>query len=126
VVGPTAEENRAGIQSIIDKALGWERRSNATFNRDKTTIVHFTQNAAHTSDKAFMIKEKVVKPKASAKILGIVIDAKLRYKEHIARAAAKRLSATICLRRLKILSPQIARQLFVATIAPTIDYTSSV
>ena len=126
VVGPTAEENRAGIQSIIDEALGWERRSGATFNGDKTTIVHFTRNAARTSDKAFMIKGKVVKPKASAKILGVVMDAKLRYKEHIARAAAKGLSAAMCLRRLKMLSPRTARQLFVATVAPTMDYASSV
>jgi hypothetical protein len=126
VVGPTAEENRAGIQSIIDEALGWERRSGATFEGDKTAIVHFTRNAARTSDIPFMIHGKVIKPKASAKILGVVMDAKLRYKEHIARAAAKGLSVAMCLRRLKMLSPQTARQLFVATVAPTMDYASNV
>ncbi|KJZ68506.1 hypothetical protein HIM_12107 [Hirsutella minnesotensis 3608] len=31
VTGPTAESNRDGIQSIIDDALDWEKRSGATF-----------------------------------------------------------------------------------------------
>jgi hypothetical protein len=64
-----------------------------------------------------MIKGKEVRPKSNAKILGVVMDAKLRYKEHIARAAAKGLSAAMCLRRLKMLSPQTARRLFVAIVA---------
>jgi hypothetical protein len=29
--GPTAEENRDGIQAIIDRALAWKRCSGATF-----------------------------------------------------------------------------------------------
>jgi hypothetical protein len=126
VTGPTAEANREGIQAIINEALEWERRSGATFEGDKTAIIHFTRNAARTSDTPFMIKGKEVQPKSNAKILGVVMDAKLRYKEHIARAAAKGLSAAMCLRRLKMLSPRTARQLFTATVAPTMDYASSV
>ncbi|KAM6514322.1 hypothetical protein FALCPG4_18909 [Fusarium falciforme] len=126
VTGPTAETNRAGIQAVIDRALDWERRSGATFEGDKTTIVHFTRNAERTSDTPFVIKGKEVRPTQSAKILGVVMDAKLRYKEHMARAATKGLSAAMCLRRLKMLSPQTARQLFTATVAPTMDYASAV
>ena len=48
------------------------------------------------------------------------MDAKLRYKEHMARAAAKGLSAAMCLRRLKMLSPQTARQLVTVTVASTV------
>ncbi|KAJ3455754.1 hypothetical protein MRS44_017236 [Fusarium solani] len=126
VTGPTAETNRAGIQATIDRALDWERRSGATFEGDKKTIIHFAHNAERTSDTPFMIKGKEVRPTQSAKILGVVMDGKLRYKEHMARAAAKGLSAAMCLRRLKMLSPQTARQLFTATVAPTMDYTSTV
>ncbi|OBS17158.1 hypothetical protein FPOA_12311 [Fusarium poae] len=45
VTGPTAEDNREGIQAIIDRALDWERRSGATFESDKTTIAHFTASS---------------------------------------------------------------------------------
>jgi hypothetical protein len=126
VTGPTAEANRAGIQSIINEALEWERRSGATFEADKTTVIHFTRVSARNSDLPFLIKGNEVKPKSSAKILGVVMDVGLRYQEHMARAAAKGLTAAMCLRRLKMLSPRVARQLFVATVAPAMDYASNV
>ncbi|EFY84914.1 reverse transcriptase, putative [Metarhizium acridum CQMa 102] len=125
VTGPTAEENRAGIQSIIDDALKWEARSGATFKANKTAVIHFTRTASRSSDDAYLIKGKEVKPKSSVKVLGVVMDTNLRYKEHMTRAAAKGLAAALCLRRLKMLSPRTARQLFVSTVAPVVDYASS-
>lgn len=101
VTGLTAETNRVGIQTIRD-STGLGKRSGATFEGDKTTIIHFTRNARRTSDTPFVIKGKEVKPLQSAKILGVMMDAKLWYK---ARVAAKGLSAAMCLRRLKTLSP---------------------
>lgn len=126
VTGPTAEDNRAVIQSIIDDALKWEARSGATFEADKTAVIHFTRTAARSSDEPYLIKGREVNPKSSVKILGVIMDTNLRYKEHMVRAAAKGLSAAMCLRRLKMLSPRTARQLFVSTVAPVMDYASSV
>ena len=54
------------------------------------------------------------------------MDAKLKYKEHIARAASKGLEAAMELRRLRGLSPSTARQLFTSTVAPVVDYASNV
>ena len=126
VTGPTAEGNREGIQLIINRAVEWERRSGATFEGDKTVVVHFTRNTARSDKAPFLIKGRVVEPKSSAKILGVIMDSRLRYKEHMARAAAKGLSAAMCLKRLKMLPPRAARQLFTATVAPTMDYAASV
>ena len=42
VTGPTAHSNRAGIASIIETATAWEKRSGATFEADKTSLIHFT------------------------------------------------------------------------------------
>ncbi|XP_044715289.1 reverse transcriptase (RNA-dependent DNA polymerase) domain-containing protein [Hirsutella rhossiliensis] len=89
VTGPTAEANREGIQAIIDDALEWEARSGATFETEKTTIVHFTR----------------------ATILGVIMDNELRFQQHMVKAAAKGLSAAMGLRRLKMLSPRVSRQL---------------
>ena len=63
VTGPMAEENRDGIQALIDRILAWERCSRATFECDKTTIVHFIRIIECTSRIPFMIKGEVVKPK---------------------------------------------------------------
>jgi hypothetical protein len=54
------------------------------------------------------------------------MDAKLKYKEHMARAASKGLEAVMELKRLRGLSPATARQLFAATVAPVVDYASNV
>lgn len=42
VTGPTAQHNRDGIKAIISDALDWERRSGATFEAEKTAIIHLT------------------------------------------------------------------------------------
>jgi hypothetical protein len=41
LTGPTARSNREGIEAIIKQALDWERRSGATFEAEKTAIIHF-------------------------------------------------------------------------------------
>jgi hypothetical protein len=77
------------IQAIIDRALDWERRSGATFEAEKTAIIHFTRNTRRVDSTPFTIKGETVKLKEQVKILGVVMDVKLRFAQHIARAAAK-------------------------------------
>ncbi|KAF4969198.1 hypothetical protein FSARC_3528 [Fusarium sarcochroum] len=126
VTGPTAEANRVGIQAVIDRALEWERRSGATVEEDKTVIIHFTRHPERTDESPYTIKGQAIIPKTSGKILGLVMDSELRYEEHIKEAATRGLRAAMCLWRLKMLMPRTARQLFVATVAPTMDYASNV
>ena len=54
------------------------------------------------------------------------MDAKLKYKEHVVRAAFKGLVTVMELKRLRGLSPLTARQLFTSTVTPVIDYASNV
>jgi len=126
VTGPTAQSNREGIEAIINSAIEWEKRSGATFEADKTAIIHFTRKSYKTDAQPFTIKGQVVQPKEHVKILGVIMDAKLKYREHIARAASKGLEAVMELRRLRGLSPATARQLFTATVTPVVDYASNV
>jgi hypothetical protein len=65
-------------------------------------------------------------PRDYVKILGVIIDTRLKYKEHIARAVSKGLEAAIELRRLRGLTLATARQLFTSTVALVVDYDSSV
>lgn len=126
VAGPTAHSNREKVESIIADALAWERRSGATFEASKTAIIHFTRKNYKCDSEPFTIKGQIVQPKRHVKILGIIMDAELKYKEHIAMAASKGLVAAMELKRLRGLSPAIARQLFTATVAPLVDYASNV
>ena len=69
---------------------------------------------------------KLVAPKRQAKILGVIMDSELRFKEHIASAATKGLKAAMALRRLRMTSPSTARRLFGATVAPMVDCASNI
>jgi hypothetical protein len=69
--------NCEGIQATINEALDWEKRSSATFEGKKTILVHFTRNSNRTSTALMTIKEEVVTPKETAKILGVIMDSKL-------------------------------------------------
>ncbi|KAF6515042.1 hypothetical protein HZS61_004948 [Fusarium oxysporum f. sp. conglutinans] len=126
VTGPTAENNRDGIREIIKKALDWERRSGATFEAEKTAIIHFTRKAYKSDAEPFAIREQLVRPRTQVKVLGMIMDASLKYKEYIAQAATKGLKAAMELQRLRGLTPRTARQLFAATVAPVVDYASNV
>lgn len=126
VTGPTARSNREGIKTMISEALDWEKRSGATFEADKTSIIHFAPKAHKLDQDPFIIKGQTVEAKDHVKILGVLMDTRLKYKEHIARAASKGLEAAMELRRLRGLSPATARQLFTSTVAPVVDYASNV
>jgi hypothetical protein len=54
------------------------------------------------------------------------MDAELRYYKHLTDTATAGLTAALALKRLKNLSPRVARQLFESTVAPAMDYASSV
>ena len=62
--------------------------------------MYFIRNADRTSTTPFIIKGKTVVLEYIAKILGVVIDAKLRYKQYITKAATRGLTAAIALKRL--------------------------
>jgi ribonuclease HI len=126
VTGSTAQSNREGIEAIINGALDWERRSGATFEAEKTAIIHFAPKMRKSDHEPFTIKGQTVVPQDHVKILGLLMDARLKYKEHMARAASKGLEAAMELRRLRGLSPPTARQLFTSTVAPVVDYASNV
>jgi hypothetical protein len=126
VTGSTAQDNRQGVEAIINDALDWEKRSGATFEAEKTAIIHFTKKSYKSTTDAFTIKGQSVEPKKYVKILGVLMDDKLKYREHVARAASKGLEAAMQLRRLRGLSPATARQLFTSTVAPVVDYASNV
>lgn len=106
----------------------WATSSGATFQAKKTYMIHFTRNKTRlkdiNADTPLYIKNQVIHPSPEVKILGVILDAGLRYHSHIARACKRGTNAVLALRRLKNLRPEITRQLFISTVAPVIDYAS--
>ena len=122
VVGESAKENMISIKEIVNHALAWELRSGSTFKGEKTALVYFMRNSRLQCSRPINIKDTEVFPRAETKILGVLLDSKLRYKNHIKRISYKGLKAAFALKHMRALTPSLARQLFGATVAPVVDY----
>lgn len=96
------------------------------FEVEKIAIIHFTPKAYKSEQESFIIKRQAVEPKDHIKILEVLIDTRLKYKEYIARAASKGLETAMELRQLRDLFLSTARQLFTSTITLVVDYASNV
>jgi hypothetical protein len=126
VTGTSGEENQSKIQSIVSKATEWEKRSGATFEPEKTAYIHFTRNQDKMDSQPVIVRGTEVAPAQEVKILGVIMDTQLRYKKHILRAANRGLQAALSLKRLGMLSPRVARQLFHSAVIPVVDYANTV
>jgi hypothetical protein len=71
-------------------------------------------------------EQDMVQLASSLKILWIILDQGLRYKEHLASSAGKAYKAALAMKRLQGLRPSSMRQLFLATVTPATDYASPV
>ena len=122
----TIEQNYADLRGFIEEAEAWERRSGATFEGDKTAFIHFTRTPDRASDDGVLVKGQRVDPSQHIKLLGVIFDAQLRFREHVARAANRGTRAALALGRLTALLPSTARRLYTAAVAPVVDYGCAV
>ncbi|KAK7177916.1 zinc knuckle [Paraphaeosphaeria sporulosa] len=74
---------------------------------------------------ALRVGPAMVPPAESAKILGVVFDSALSFKEHVARAAKRGWQGAQALSRLRGVRPATARQLFGATFTASIGYAAA-
>lgn len=126
VEGPSAAQNMTALEKIVEEALQWERRSGATFEGDKTALIHFTRTDRRSTEVPLNVKDQLVNPSKHIKLLGVIFDAELRFREHVARAVNRGLRAALALSRLRALLPDTTRRLFTAMVAPVVDYGSAV
>ncbi|KAJ5819478.1 hypothetical protein N7474_005069 [Penicillium riverlandense] len=129
VVGPSADVNAETIQEhVIPKALSWAAKSGATFEAQKTQYIHFTRNTNRNPQPAQPLKvdKQKIAPSNAVKLLGVICDQKLKFREHIGRATKRGIQASQALMRLRGLRPQNARQLYQSLVVSTITYAASV
>ncbi len=125
-----AENLKKIRSSIIPHLEEWAKSSAAIFNGQKTVFTHFSRTPSKLNSveaaEPLVISGATVKPSIQVKILGVILDQKLNYKAHIARASHKGVNAALALKRLKNLRPKTARRLFLTQIVPVVDYASPI
>jgi hypothetical protein len=126
-VGRSAEENLAKIQSEdVPRIEEWARRTGSCFAAEKTELIHLTRKKGEHLDGQISFDGADVKPSPTAKLLGIVFDRGLRWKEHVQQTIKRATKTTIALSGLRHLRPEQMRQLYQACVTPVIDYASTV
>lgn len=92
VTGADIQSNTQRLQrEIIPKLETWAESSGAIFNPEKTVLVHFTRGRkkihSETASPSFLLvgNQKIYGQK-EVKLLGVVFDQMLTYKEHVAKA----------------------------------------
>jgi hypothetical protein len=98
VVGDNATQNTKTIQdTIIPYAEQWATRSGATFEANKTSLIHFTRRPTDENPPNLRFGDADIMPSLSVKVLGVTLNIKLAMDEHISRVSTKGLRACLTL-----------------------------
>lgn len=126
VVGDDEEHTTRLIQErIIPHATRWAAQSGATFETDKTSLIHFTKRAKTNDTLPIYFGGNAILPQGSVKVLGVTLDKKLAMDEHIANMTRKGTYACTALQAIKGTRPAQLRQLYRCCVLPIVDYAAS-
>ncbi|THC88516.1 hypothetical protein EYZ11_012034 [Aspergillus tanneri] len=125
--GRSSEENLKKIQEEdIPRIETWAQRTGACFAADKTELIHITRKKGEQGKGQITMQGKVIQPSSTAKLLGVVFDQELRWKEHVQHAVKRATKVNIAMCGPRHLRPGQMRQLYRACVAPVMDYASTV
>jgi hypothetical protein len=125
--GRTAEANCANLHRVHDQCLQWAKRHGAKFAPDKYHLIHLSRRQRRFNMRASInLGDVTVEPVDSTRILGVFLDTKLRWKEHLTKIQEKMATRINALRRLTGSTwgfPLIqARQVYNSIIRPAMTY----
>jgi hypothetical protein len=97
-VGRPAEENLATMQSEdITRIEKWARRTESSFAAEKTELIHLIGKRGEHLEGKLTFNGTDVKPSSAAKLLGMMFDQELCWKEHVQQAIKRATKITIAL-----------------------------
>ncbi|GFF62105.1 RNA-directed DNA polymerase (Reverse transcriptase) [Aspergillus udagawae] len=125
--GKSAEENLKKLQEEdIPRIEQWAKQTCSCFAAEKTELSHFARKKSEQTKGRLVTQGATIKPSATAKLLGVVCDREVRWKEHVQQAVNRATKVNIALAGLRDLSPGQMRQLYQACVTPIMDYASTV
>lgn len=114
------------LEGMLPQMSGWSEGHACRFDLGKFQLIHFTRNERKYTPLPLTISGHVVPASDSAKYLGIVLDRRLRWREHADMAIAKGTSVVLAIGRLARptfgLPHSHIRQLFQAVVVPKMEY----
>ncbi|KAI2930363.1 hypothetical protein CBS147321_10551 [Aspergillus niger] len=102
------------------------RQTGASFAAEKTELIHLTRRKTAHGTGQILMNGQVIKPADTAKLLGVIFDKEMRWKEHVQEAIKRATKVSLALSGLRHLRPEQMRQLYQACITPVVDYASTI
>jgi ribonuclease HI len=126
-VGKSAEDNIKKIQEEdIPRIEAWARRTGSCFALKKTELIHITRRKREHGVGQIIMQGTTIQPSPVVKLLGVVFDQELRWKQHVQQAVKRATKVNIAVGGLRYLRPAQMRQLYQACVTPVVDYASTV
>jgi ribonuclease HI len=126
-IGWSAEENLVKIQSEdIPRIEAWARKTGSSFAAEKTELIHITRKRSEQCQGQITMNDIAITPSTTAKLLGVIFDHELRWKEHVQQVVKRATKVNIALGGLRQLRPEQMRQLYEACVVPIVEYASTV
>jgi hypothetical protein len=95
-IGESGQENITKLQKTQDRFNGWSRRAGSVFAPHKFQLVHFFKPGTKITDEntnspLMQLATGPLLPSKKAKLLGVVLDNRLTFKDHLAAVKIKAL-----------------------------------
>ena len=123
------EENCQLLQKLAQDLLVKQHHNCMQFDMEKTELIHFhSKRFFDLENETYSVKigESIIQPKSLVKWLGIWLDSKLTFKQHVEKKTTQVLKLLNQIERLsnteRGLSFQAMRQLYIACISSVADY----
>ena len=127
IVSSSAKGNIEKLQEDdIPRIEEWARRNGAVFDAKKTKLIHFTRKKSEQLLGSITMNGETNLPLPAIKLLGVIFDQELRWKDHTQYAVKKATMKSLAIARLRFLRPKQMRELYSACVIPKMDYASTV
>lgn len=111
---------------VLQPAARWARESGATFEANKTGLIHFKYRPSDEDRRpSLRFLGTEIEPQDKIKVLGVILDAKLRMAAHIEKIIERATKKCLAIGRLRGVRPKQVRQLYRTVINATTDYAAS-
>jgi hypothetical protein len=121
----SAKSNCKKLEGIALELISRAKEATISFDTSKIELIHFYRKRT-TIEEELKLRDVEIPPKPLVRWLGVFLDSKLTFKQHIEIRISKAKAAFYLIRRLgntqRGLSLQALRQLYIACVTTIADY----
>ena len=116
----------SSLQSTLDHLHEWTEANNMTINHSKTVVMHICTSTSAVPPPQLSVGTNILQVVPTAKLLGVTVDDKLTWKQHVSAIVRAASYKIYMLRRLKSLGAPAdeLKVVYITFILPTLMYAS--